>query len=78
MAPAPNQAHSSSHKDRNFWDRRNRTTPEAKTHNLPVHWNPKADKVLEQDTDLELGPDTVRDTAMGTDWEMGRRETATR
>jgi hypothetical protein len=40
LAPVPNQAHRSSHKDRNFWDRRNRTTPEAKTHNLRVQWTP--------------------------------------
>ena len=78
MAPAPNQARSFSRKDRKLSDRRNRTTPEAKTHNLPIPRNPKTDKVLEQGTDLELGPDTVRDKARGAEWEMGRQESAKR
>jgi hypothetical protein len=78
LAPAPNHTRSFSRKDRNGSDRRNRTTPEAKTHNLPIPRNPKADKVLEQDTDPELGPDTVRDKARGTEWEMGRQESAKR
>ena len=78
MATAPNHMRSFSRKDRNFWDRRNRTKPEAKTHNLPTPQNPKGDKVLEQDTDLEVGPDTVRDKARGTEWEMGRQESAKR
>ena len=78
MAPAPNHTRSFSHKDRNFSNRRNRTTPEAKTHNLPIPQNLKADNGPEQDTDLVLGPDTVRDKARGTEWEMGRQESAKR